>query len=92
MKDKYITTAKEFLKKSNATGMAFNREAIEETMIEFAKMHVELALEAAANNVCMKTEEEYTGCNGDENGNLYRKVTTIDRESILNSYSKDDIE
>lgn len=34
-------TAEEFLKNSDATGMAFNREAIQKTMIEFAKLHID---------------------------------------------------
>ncbi len=91
MKNKDIPTAREILRKYSEFS-DISIEDAEKAMIEFAKLHREAILESAANNVTMKTEEEYTGCNGDENGNLYRKVTTIDRESILNSYSKDDIE
>ena len=43
-----LPTAEEFLKNSNATGMAFNREAIQEAMIEFAKLHVAEAIEKAS--------------------------------------------
>lgn len=46
-----IPTAEEVLKKSNATGMAFNREAIQETMIEFAELHVRAALLEALDSI-----------------------------------------
>ena len=39
-----IPTAEEHLRNSHATGMAFNRKAIQEVMAEFAQLHVEAAL------------------------------------------------
>ena len=50
MKENEIPSAEDYLKNSHATGMAFNRKAIQEVMIEFAKLHVKAALEAAAEN------------------------------------------
>ena len=48
MKENEIPSVEDYLKNSHATGMAFNRKAIQEVMIEFAKLHVKAALEAAA--------------------------------------------
>lgn len=51
---------------------------IKTAMIEFAKMHVQAALEAAAHNADMKFIP-------------YQDDEEIDRESILNAYSLDNI-
>lgn len=67
-------------------------EAIKETIVEFAKYHVKEALESAAHNVSTITTEEYTGSLGNSEGKLYEKVTSIDRDSILDAYPEDNIE
>jgi hypothetical protein len=77
-----IPTAKDFLKNSHATGMAFNREAIQEVMIEFAKLHVKAALEAAVENVliddiCLPGTPM---CSDD---------FVVNKDSILKAYTED---
>ena len=59
---------------------------ITKMMIEFAKMHVELALEAAAENVELKDYYEY------QYGGGYEKKQEIDKNSILNAYFYDNIQ
>ena len=57
---------------------------IEKAMIEFAKLHVEAALEEASEKA--KVTYEYTGNTGSEYCDEY-----VDKDSILNSYSLDNI-
>ena len=61
---------------------------VEEFMIEFAKLHVKAALEAAADSAQTKTTSCYTNASGNEKGELYEDVEIIDEDSILNSYSE----
>lgn len=60
-------------------------------MIEFARLHVKAALEAASKSACTKIEECYTDNLGNESGELYDKIAVIDKNSILNAYPLDSI-
>jgi uncharacterized protein involved in high-affinity Fe2+ transport len=64
--------------------MSCNEFAIELAK-KVAKIHVQAALEAAADNVYMKKEESYIGgLKGD--GMLYETIEIVDRDSILTAY------
>ena len=80
MKENKIPSAEDYLKNSHATGMAFNRKAIQEVMIEFAKLHVKAALEAAAENA-EATEGWSTGFSG--------SAASVNEDSILNAYPEE---
>ena len=89
MKENKIPSVEEYLKNSHATGMAFNRKAIQEVMVEFAKIHVKAALEAAYNNASLKEEEfgidEQICWNSSEMGDCY----VLDKNSILSAYPEE---
>jgi len=68
---KLIQNAEEFLKRDESG--VFNEADIVQAMIEFAKLHVELALKAAS-------EDAQTEC--DEGGEL----GFVNKETILNAY------
>ena len=72
-----IPTAEEFLQNSNKT--TFN--AIEETMIEFAKLHVQAALKAEDDNA------DVTVVDVDMTGTIWG----VDSETILNAYPLENI-
>lgn len=61
-----------------------------ELAIKFAKLHVEQALKEASEQaeIITKTESEYQGSLGSEDGFLYKdvEVSIINKDSILNSY------
>lgn len=62
--------------------------SISEMMIEFANIHVKEALLYAANSAkMMELEVPYTGVRA--GGSYY--IKTIDKESILNAYPKNNI-
>jgi hypothetical protein len=67
-----IPTAEEFLQNSNKT--TFN--AIEETMIEFAKIHVAAALNEAANEADVEAVD----------ADMYGVIWCVDVNTILNAY------
>jgi len=80
---KQIPSAEEFLEKENLPD-SLSGGTLKYAMIEFAKMHVEAALEAAAENVGMKKE---CGCKTESE--CYAVIccdTVIDKESILDAY------
>ena len=80
-----IPTAKEFANEIRMPrGVSYQSE-IGELMIEFAKLHVQAALQAAADNAEIK-EVPYTGCM--ECG---RRDTVVNGKSILNAYSLENI-
>lgn len=74
---KKILTIKEFLPK-NSNGM-YSRNEVEKAMTEFAKMHVEAALEAASVTVIFW--EKFS----------YKHRAEHDKDSILNSYPLENI-
>ena len=75
-----IPTVKEFLKGRPWKSGTNLQERIHESMIEFAKLHVEAALKIASEEA--KTFDVYNESCGD----LECKVTFIKKDSILNSY------
>ena len=82
---KKIPTAKKIY--HNVTGCvleSYHKPDIEKAMIEFAKFHVKAALEEASEKA--KITYEYTGNTGSEYCDEY-----VDKDSILNSYSLDNI-
>lgn len=85
---KNLLTSKEFIDQ-NWNGKPLHPK-VKKIMIEFARLHVERALKAASENVELNedTHSEYQGSLGDENGFLYKDVTTysVNINSILNSY------
>ena len=88
-KDIKIPNAEKFLRNSHATGMAFNRKAISEVMIEFAKLHVKATLEVAANNLKlyenMRSDTPQIMKNPfDTNCDFY-----VDKDSILSAYPEE---
>lgn len=62
-----------------------NDEEIIEIMIDFAKLHVKLALEAAANNADLYPNSNCYGEGG------YCTNTRVDKDSILNAYPLENI-
>ena len=80
-------TAKEFLNKRRFE-IDFTEEGI---LIEFAKYHVEQALESASNEADTKIEEVYNGSMGNEDGRLYTYCNVIDKDSIKNAYPLENI-
>ena len=80
-----ISTAKEFLlAQEGYAALNINypklNNAIQEVMIEFAKLHVKMALLAASEKAICENEETYGG-NG-ESMDYY----TVNKKSILNAY------
>ena len=73
-----IPTAEEFY--TQITGCVINHSDIKTAMIEFAAIHVEAALKAASENVDYTTD-----------GQEHITDVWIDKNSILNSYSLDNI-
>jgi hypothetical protein len=59
-------------------------DSLEKMMIEFAKMHVEAALKVASERAEISWENDIIK-------NAYQDTTCVDENSILNSYSLDDI-
>ena len=72
-----IPTAEEFLQNSNKTTF----DAIEKTMIEFARLHVQAALKAADDNA------DVTVIDVDMTGVIYG----VDSDTILNAYPLENI-
>ena len=66
---------------------------IEETMVEFAKLHVEAALKAAGESRCINMFGQTWFAQSLEPGTkvLERVNITVDKDSILNSYLLDSI-
>lgn len=77
---KNILTAEESFTKS--TGCIINHRDVKIAMIEFAKMHVEAALKAAADNLDSESCFAYSS-----ERNRYDELS----DSILNSYSLENI-
>jgi hypothetical protein len=75
-KDNQIPTAEQFLNRDESG--VFNQVDIAQAMIEFAKLHVELALKAASEKAETLHEPHWSG---EQEGNTY-----IDKDSILNAY------
>ena len=81
-----IPTAESFYDKKDKNGlpMSFN-----EKMVEFAKLHVEAALEAASNNAVLSSYDNKANKSGES---LFTSITSNDvewrpcSESILNAY------
>jgi hypothetical protein len=71
-----LPTAEEFCNTFKPTGTTWQQN-FHQTMIEFAKLHVKVALEAANENV----KYEFIP----ENHNSFGKVI-IDKDSIINAY------
>lgn len=78
MESKIKPTAEEF--KRMHPKYVTNEVSVETLMIEFAKMHVEAALKEASDNVDYETD-----------GQEHITDVWIDKDSILNSYSLDNI-
>ena len=78
-KDGSLLTAEKFLPK-NENGR-YSRNEVEKAMIEFSKMHVEAALKEASE----KGEARY-----DVTFEAYQ--SDVDKDSILNSYSLENIQ
>ena len=70
-----IPTAEEFLKRENLPTDILSGDDINYAMIEFAKLHVEMALKEASNNA-----------EGIDADNYYVPNSCIDKQSILNAY------
>jgi hypothetical protein len=100
-----LSTAKEFyLNKVFPTSFINRRDEVElcfetspdakqsvEIMIEFAKMHVEAALKAASEKSLIKVSN-YKGSHTTEELSVVDYTdATVDKDSILNSYSLDNI-
>jgi hypothetical protein len=100
-----IPTAEEFFEEwCNKKGYVSIDEAddINECMIEFTKLHVELALEAASKNskVHLKTyfgdmenmvEESKVFWGSDDLLSCYSTRVKVDKDSIINAYPLDNI-
>lgn len=71
-----IITAEQFLKENNVVGMT---DLLTPIMIEFAKLHVEAALKVASKNARLKELE------------VHLSDGSVDKYSILNSYSPENI-
>lgn len=82
-----IPTAEAFLPK-NINGK-YSRNEVEKAMIEFAKLHVEAALKEASEEATInKNKGEVTARTF---GNVIDGTYSINQQSILNSYSLDNI-
>ena len=85
LKDMKIPTAEEFLKKNIDYVLEIDaKNDVEEAMIEFAKLHVEQALKEASEKA--KIKYQYNRNIGSQYCDEY-----VDKDSILNSYSIDNI-
>ena len=69
-----IPTAEEFYDKSK-------HDSILDIMIDFAKLHVEVALQEASEKATVNTEPDYRG----------GEWSIVDTDSILNAYPLDNI-
>lgn len=75
METNKIPTAEEFLKEESGRWPR-SQEVISSIMIEFAKLHVDAALDSASRNVCQEWDSDGLS------------IVGIDRKSILDSYPK----
>jgi hypothetical protein len=78
-----IPTAEKFL-------YSFDHNNLPLIMIEFAKLHVEKALKAASEKVVMYDVNDIDNPEEDESGMPY-EYYTVDKDSILNAYTLDNI-
>lgn len=89
MENKIIPTAEEFLDSLYRKKSQTMFDAIEQAMIEFAKLHVEAALKEASKEATInKNKGEVTARTF---GNVIDGTYSINQQSILNSYSLDNI-
>lgn len=93
-------TAKEYinimLETSRIEGTKFNfvqasDKQVEACMIAFAQEKVQEALQAAAENATARVESIYTPATDPSNPYMFQEVQIIDKESILNAYSIENI-
>ena len=84
-----IPTAEAFLKMNNIKAYPIDTQM----MIEFAKLHVEQALKEASESRCINMYNKTWFAQSLEAGTkvLDRVNITVDKDSILNSYSLDNI-
>lgn len=87
-----IPTAEEYLKSSDTYDKDYPTVSLhdaEQRMIEFAKMHVEAALKEASKEATInKNKGEVTARTF---GNVIDGTYSINKQSILNSYSLDNV-
>lgn len=85
-----VPTAEEFLGKNIDYVLEKDcKEDVETLMIEFAKLHVTAALKQACEEVIMKDLNE--DCHYEDEDGIFPDCLVIDRDSILNSYSLNNI-
>ncbi len=77
-----IPTAKQFVKKYEREGF------LEDKFIEFAKIHVAAALEAASEKAKTKSRKKSFKVSS---GIEYDYIISVDKSSILNAYPLDNI-
>ena len=97
---KQIPSAEEFLK-ANANdisyeeGVMFAADVTADILIEFAKLHVQAALEAAVTNAKINIEARFKGENRNSQSDCYfydfkemggKREIRVHKDSILNSY------
>lgn len=63
----------------------------EELLIEFAKLHVEAALKAAAENSNLLLTDKKGNTKTTSGYDAYGSIATVNKKSILNSYPLDNI-
>jgi len=89
---KQLPTAEQFLRfksdiSEDKTSVEYLTDCeVEEIMIEFAKIHVQAALEAASNNASVEFDEWE-----DNSGDFQVDFLGIDSSSILNAYPESNI-
>ena len=76
-----IPTAEEFLDPDWSDGDQFNRKEVCKHMIEFARLHVEAALEAADEKATVTPIDHEEISEGS-----WRPIWGVDSDSILNAY------
>ena len=84
-----IPTAKEFIQNYIEENNEDSNLDIEDALIEFAKLHVEAALKEASEEATInKNKGEVTARTF---GNVINGTYSVNKQSILNSYSLDNI-
>lgn len=86
-----ISTAEEFLIREDLPTDILSGDDINYAMIEFAKLHVEAALKAVAENVVLEGNAHWVGTDSTENKFNNKNDVFIQKDSILNSYPLDNI-
>jgi hypothetical protein len=88
LKKEYNSSIEDIISGEYRDNIEFGKSLISQWLIDFAKLHVKAALQAAADSRCIKMFDQTWYAQSLEPGTkvLDRVDITVDKESILNAY------